>query len=239
MLRVRMQGVSPTVVADGIWSIHHRGFRVGPLAIGTRTNALRLADGTLALHSPGPIGDAEAASIAELGDVSVVVAPNLMHHLFLPDVVRRYPQARVVAVPGIRARHPALRIDEELGRDLPAVFAGIAEMMVLDGAPKLDEHVLFFPAARTLVAVDLAFNLHGLSGFPRLAMWLNGANDRFTVTRLARARFIEDRAAAGRSVRRMLDAWDVGKIVVAHGDVLEVGGRSALAAAWKFALSPG
>ncbi len=227
---------SPLVqLADGLWSIHHSDFRAGGLKLGTRTNVLRLADGTLALHAPGPLDDAERQEIEALGAVSTIVAPNLLHHFFLAEVMSWYRHARLVAAPGIATKQPGLRIDEELGLTVPGALAGVAEMMVLDGAPKLEERVFYVPAIRTLLAVDLAFNLHGLRGLTWLAMQLNGANDRFTVTRLARSQFIRDHAAAGRSVARMLEAWDIERVVVSHGDVLETGGRAALRSAWSFA----
>jgi hypothetical protein len=223
----------------GLWSIHHRDFRAGGLRLGTRTNVLRLTDGTIALHAPGPLDDADRASIAALGTVSVIVAPNLLHHFFLADVMSAFRRARLIAAPGIAERQPGIRVDEELGTSVPAALAGVAEMMVLDGAPKLEERVFFLPASRTLLAVDLAFNLRGMRGLTWLAMQLNGANDCFTVTRLARSRFIRDPAAAGRSVARMLEAWDFDRIVVSHGEVLETGGRAALRRAWSFALGTG
>ena len=67
-------------------------------------------------------------------------------------------------------------------------------------------------------------------------VWLNGGVDCFCVTRMARTRFIVDKAEAGKSVARMLEAWDVNAVVVAHGDVLATGGRGALREAWSFAL---
>ncbi len=226
----------PVAVADGIWTFHHADFATGGLRIGTRSNLLRLADGTLALHSPGPLADAEIASIRGLGAVSMILAPNLMHHLFLPRVVAAFPDARVLASPGVAAKQPSVRVDEVLADATPRGLAGVADMLVLDGSPRLAERVFFVPASQTLIAVDLAFHLHDMTGLTRLAMWINGANDRFAVTRLARTQFIADHAAAGRSVARMLDAWDIRTIVVSHGDVLETGGRAALRAAWAFAM---
>ncbi len=219
-------------VADGLWSIHHHEFGIGVMRIGTRTNVLRLADGTLALHSPGPLDEAHLAAIRALGTVSTVVVPNLMHTSFTARAVAAFPDARVVAVAGAAAKVPGLKVDEVFGETLPGCLRGVAEGMPLAGCPALGEQVLFLPASRTVVSVDLAFNLHGATGITRALMWLNAANDRFCVTRLARASFIKDAAAARASVARMADAWDIERIVVSHGDVVSVGGRASLRAAW-------
>lgn len=236
-----MPGVSPSTplvhVAAGIWTIHHPEFAVGGLGIGTRTNVFALPDGTLALHSPGPLNEAQIAAICAIGPVSTIVMPNRMHHLFSVAAAGAFPDARVIAVAGIAEKEPSLRVDETLGEQLPASLAGVADMIKLEGCPKLDEHVLFLPASRTVLAVDLAFNLHGMTGLTRFAMWINGANDRFCMTRLGKSQYIQDSRAAGRSVARMVDAWDVESVVVSHGDVLSTGGREAMRAAWAFAAA--
>ena len=224
-----------TAVAEGVWSIHHREFSVGGLAIGTRSNLFRLADGTLALHAPGPLDASHRAAILKLGDVSTIVVPNLLHHLHVGSAEAAFPEARVLAVPGIEAKQPTLRVHETFGPTPPASFAGVAKVLRLDGCPKLEEHVIFLPASGPLLAVDLAFSLRGMTGFTRFAMWLNDANDRFGMTRMGKSQYVQDAAAAGRSVARMVDAWDIERVVVAHGEVLETGGREAVRAAWAFA----
>ena len=222
-------------LADGLHVVDHPSFTMQGLRLGTRTAVLALPDGTLALHSPGPLSEDALTEVRALGEVSVIVAPNAMHHLFLPDAVRAFPQARLAAVRAVREKHPELQVHEVLDGAPPAALAGVVETLRLEGAPKLDEHVLWHAPSRTLLAVDLAFNLHGATGFTRFAMWLNGANERFCVTRLARSQFIDDARAAGASVRRMLEAWPVERVVVAHGDVRETGGADALREAWAFA----
>jgi hypothetical protein len=233
MLAVMSRSVA-IPLGEGLWTFPHREFSVKGLRIGTRTNLFCLADGSLALHSPGPLDADALASIRALGDVSVILAPSLLHHFFLADVCNSFPGAAVLASPGLAAKARAVRVDRELGSVAPELLAGVAEMLPLDGCPKLEERVFFHPASRTLVAVDLAFHLWGMRGWTKFVMWLNGANNRFAVTRIARRQFIEDPQAAGRSVARMIDAWDFDRIVVSHGEVVERGGREALRAAWAW-----
>ncbi len=226
---------APRKLADGLHVVDHPEFRMGLMQLGTRTTVVTLPDGTLALLSPGPLSETALAGVRALGEVSLLVAPNAMHHLYLPDAARAFPEARLAAVRAVVAKQPQLRVHEILEGSLPAALAGSLEVQRLEGAPKLDEHVLWHAPSRTLLGVDLAFNLHGATGFTRFAMWLNGANERFCVTRLARGSFIEDARAAGASVQRMLDAWDIARVVIAHGDVLESDGAAALREAWSFA----
>ena len=62
-----------------------------------RMSVLPLGAGKLALVSPVPIDDALAAAIAELGRVELLIAPNLLHHLYIDAAARRYPEARARA----------------------------------------------------------------------------------------------------------------------------------------------
>lgn len=223
------------LVCDGLWTIHHREFSIGGLQIGTRSNVVRLPDGSLALHAPGPLDATELAAVRTLGTVSALIFPNLLHTGFAARAAAAFPEARVFAAPGVATKVPGLRVDDFLGQSVPSVFAGVAEMLVWEGCPLVDERIFFLPATRTLLAVDLNFNLHGLTGLTRFAMWLNNANDRYCVTRLARSQYIKDAAAAGRSIRVMADAWDIDRIVVSHGEIVVSGGRSLLREAWAFA----
>lgn len=224
-----------TPVTDGIWTVHHRDFSVGGLGIGTRTNVVRLPDGTLLLHSPGPLDEAALTAIRGLGPVSHLLAPNLMHHLSLARIAAAFPEARLIASPGLAKKEPTVRIDETLSDKVPSSLSGALEMAVLDGAPALEERVFFHAPTRTAIGVDLAFNLHGMTGLTRFAMWINNANERFCVTRLARSQFIKDAKAAASSVNRMADAWNPERVIVSHGDVLATGGAAALREAWSFA----
>ncbi len=222
-------------LADGLAVLDHPDFSMMGLQIGTRSTLVRLADGTWLLHSPGKLRDEALAEIRALGEVSHIVAANGFHHLFLGKASAAFPQARVITAPSVKAKNPDLRIDEVLGRALPAAFTGVLEMARFDGADAMDEHVLWHAPSRTLVTIDTLFYLPHMTGLTKFGMMLNGVGDRPCVSRLARTAFIKDHAAAGRSVDHMLARWDVERVILAHGDVFETGGADALREAWAFA----
>src|SRR5262245_59263104 len=90
-----------------------------PLPLGARLplrmTVLRLGDGSLCLHSPVAIDDALATEIAAQGEVRHIVAPNLLHHLFVKAALDRYPRALLHAARGLAEKRPDLRIDHVLG----------------------------------------------------------------------------------------------------------------------------
>ncbi len=221
-------------LADGLWCVDHREFSVGGLQIGTRTTVIRLSDGTLVVHSPGPLSPANFDEIRAIGLVSHVIAPNRMHNLYYASACAAFPDASHLAVPGFSPKQPGARLDGILTETLPASLAGDLEAIPLLGAAKLNELLLFHPSTATLLAVDVAFNIRNATGFLHFAMWLNGANDRFCMTRLGKSQYLDDHAASAKSVDRACDAWPIERVVVAHGEVLETGGRLALRDAYAF-----
>lgn len=224
-------------ISDGLWCVHHKDFSVGGLRIGTRSTVVRLRDGSLLLHCPGPLDESAFTAIRSKGDVSHVLTANRMHDLYFGAAAAAFPQAKAVAVAGVRASKPNARVDEVLGEQLPPSLADDFEMQVFDGAPKLDEHVLFHPGSRTLLAVDLAFNIRNATGFTRFAMWINDANDKFCMTRLGKSQYLSDHGACAKSIDRMCDAWDIDRIVISHGEVLGGSGRQILRDAYAFGRS--
>ena len=90
----------------------------------------------------------------------------------------------------------------------------------------------------TLLLSDLAFNI-GERGAPltRSLFRLMGAYGRLTPTVLEKI-LVRDRAALRRSLERVL-TWPFERVVVAHGDVLETGGREALTRGYRWLLGDG
>jgi hypothetical protein len=215
-------------LGPGLWSLDQPFRAPGGIELGARTCVIRLADGSVLVHAPGPSTLAARDEIERLGPVRALVAPNLLHHLFLADAARAFPGARVFAAAGLRGKRADLRIDEELGDEAPALWAGELEQLLVRGAPSLCEVVFLHRPSRTLLCLDLCFHVRPpRNAITRLFMRLNGAWDRFGPSRIFRYAIAKDRAALRGSVDRIL-AWDFDRVSVAHGDVLEGGGRDAL-----------
>jgi hypothetical protein len=70
----------------------------------TRMAIIRLSDGTLFIWSPIRLIDGLRSEVDAVGQVQHIVAPNSLHHLFLPEWKRAYPGAKVYAPPGLRRK---------------------------------------------------------------------------------------------------------------------------------------
>lgn len=76
-----------------------------------RMTVVRLRDGGLWLHSPVRCTEALAAEVAALGPVKYLVAPSLLHHLFIGEWAARFPEAKLWAAADLDRKRGDLRVD--------------------------------------------------------------------------------------------------------------------------------
>jgi hypothetical protein len=114
-------------------------------------------------------------------------------------------------------------------------WSGVLDQQLLRGFPFANEVVFFHRSSATLIATDLVFNV-GSSSPPltRLAFRLGGSYGRLSPTPLERL-LVRDRSAFRDSLERVLD-WPFDRVVVAHGEVSEKGGREELIRGYSWVL---
>jgi hypothetical protein len=189
------------------------------LEVGARMTALETSRGWV-VHSPL---DQEPGLGESGGEIAAVVCPNKLHHLYAGRWL-------ATGAPGFAA--PGL---PEKRRDLP--FAG-----VLDGTgdplgpdvavfpmrcfAMTNEVVLLHKPTRTLVVTDLVFHFGPSAPWvTRAAMTCLCGYPGCSMTLLERFGF--DRAVARQEIGELL-AQDFDRLIMAHGEIIETGGRGAL-----------
>lgn len=217
--------------ADDVW-LAHRPLRFWGVETGTRMTVVRLAGGGLFVHSPVALDAATKAKVEALGPVAAIVAPSRFHHLFVGEWIRAYPEAAAWACPGLERKRRDLTWRGVLGDEPEAPWRGELEQ-VFFGARWLENEVIFFHRpSGTLICADLIFNLaEHPSRLTRLAARVLG-NREPGATRLEHL-ILRDRAAARSQMERML-AWRAERIVLAHGALVERGGRDVLRRAYDW-----
>lgn len=221
-------------LAENIWTAVRPQTFFG-LEVGARMTVMRLADGSLLLHSPLPLDADLRRELDALGRVRYAVAPNRVHHLYAGKVADAYPEARLWIGPGLEKKRPDLEFVAILGDEAPAEWRDEVGQVFFAGRPYENEVVFFHRPSRTLILCDLAFNFGPSTAWPtRLLMTLIRSYGRFGPSTLD-PWLIRDRAAARASLQRIL-AWDFDRVVVAHGDVLERGGHEALRRGYAWLL---
>jgi hypothetical protein len=222
-------------LAKDLW-VAERPQRFYGLEVGTRMTVLRLADGSLLLHSPVALDAELRRELDALGRVRFAVAPNRVHHLYAGKVAEAYPEARLWVGPGLERKRPDLGFAGVLGDEAPAEWKGQLDQVFFRGRPYENEVVFFHRASRTLILCDLAFNFGPrAAAATRLLMRLLQSYGRFGPSKLDPL-LIRDRRAARQSLERIL-RWDFDRVVVAHGDVLESGGHEALRQGYSWLLA--
>ena len=206
------------------------------LEVGARMTIVRLPDGKLLLHSPIAATADLIREVKSLGPVAYIVAPNLFHHLFVGEWQRACPGASVHVCPGLDAKRDDLTIAGVLTDEPEVGWRDVIDQVLLRGFPFANEVVFFHRPSATLIVSDLAFNI-GPNSPPltRLIFRLGGGYGRLSPTLLERL-LVKDRPAFRRSVERILE-WPFERVVVAHGEVSEKGGREELVRGYSWLLN--
>ena len=215
--------------ASGLWTAAGQADKEIPKFLhkydfSTRMTVVRLTDGGLFLHSPIRLDDGLRTELDGLGGVRAIVAPNKAHHLFAGDACAAYPNAKLYGALGLPEKRKDLRFAGMLGDEPRPEWKGDIEQHTIRGATMLNETAFYHPASRTLILTDLIFNVPEDRpwGIP-IVFRLMGAGGRFGPHRFIRW-MIRDRQAARESLAVVM-RWDFDRVIVAHGDVLESGGR--------------
>jgi len=208
------------------------------LEIGARMTIVRLPDDSLLLHSPISTAPDLVREVAALGPVAYIVAPNRLHHLFAGEWQQACPDASLYVAPGLETKRADLTIAGVLRDEPEPGWKDSLDQVLLAGFPFANEVVFFHRPSTTLIATDLAFN-HGSSSPPltRLAFRLAGTYGRLSPTLLERI-MVRDRAAFRESLERILE-WPFERVVIAHGEVSETGGREELVRGYSWLLDGG
>jgi len=227
-----------TPIAPRLWGAEHDLFLAGGVHFRGRMTVARLDDGNLVLHSPIPIDDQLARTLAELGPVKHVIAPNTFHHLHLTKVLERYPQALLHGPRALAAKRRELSFSD-LSSSTSSRWGDELVPLLHTGAPKFDEVVFHHAPSRTLIVTDYFFNIQECRGW--LTPWVlrtSGAYKKFAQSRWYRW-LVKDKAQARESAEQML-AWPFERIVPAHGEVVTENAheRAENALAWLLGSTP-
>ncbi len=198
----------------------------------TRMVVVRLTDGSAWVWSPIALGRGLERAVESIGDVRHIVSPNKLHHLFLKDWARRWPEARLYAPPGLARKRRDLHFHAELGDAADPYWAAEIDQVIFRGSIAMAEVAFFHRPSRTAILGDLvqrhdAVQMKGARG---MLMRLDGlVGEHGSTPREWRASFL--RRGVARAARARVLAWKPERLVIAHGSCAEGGAAEILARA--------
>ncbi len=169
-------------------------------------------------------------ALSNLGPVSYLIAPNHLHHLFLPEWKSAFPDAKVFGTQEVIRKRADITFDGALERDVEWPWEQELDQLMFTGSPAMQECVFFHRSSRTLIVTDLIENFSGDGFKPWQRLVAKGAgimapNGKMPVD--WRLSFMFGKAKARRHLKQML-AWNPERIIMAHGEIIPESGTQFL-----------
>jgi glyoxylase-like metal-dependent hydrolase (beta-lactamase superfamily II) len=190
-----------------------------------RMSVIRTTAGVV-IYSPVRLSADHINQIKAVGPVSLIIAPNLFHHMFLNAAVAEFPEARVLVPQGLAEKIGQVDGAETMVGGMEAGLPGELQAFVFRGH-SLRETCLFHTPTNTMITADLLYHYQAEHfGAEKLFFRAMGIYGRPSVPFYHRFA-IEDKP----DVLRLIDAVSarkVERIVPCHGRIIERADAGAL-----------
>ncbi|THH23047.1 hypothetical protein EUX98_g8127 [Antrodiella citrinella] len=229
-------------VAKNVWTFSRPLNLFNRLPVGGRSTAIKLSSGGIWLLASTPLNDETKAKLEELGnDVRYIVAPNVMHHLFLKPYKDYFPKAKVIGPKALNTKKAleGWQLDEVFDPEHPEAQHGFEdeiEHVFFAGYVNMDI-AFYHRASKTVMGADLLFNLPATEQYT-----FSDTNAWFPILHLLRPYswimrlFIWKTEADYEQMKlhaSQVANWDFDRYIPCHGNVIENNAK----AAWKDAYS--
>jgi hypothetical protein len=218
-------------IADSLWLVEGAIVDFYGFPYPTRMVIARCEGGALWVWSPVKLSAGLRADVDALGRVAHLVSPNKLHHLYLAEWKRAYPDAMLWGPASTIKRHDDLAFGPPLRDAPPREWGPDLDQAWFHGSFAMDEIVFFHRPSRTAIFADLieAFSDTFLekhwSWWQRPLARLDGITAHCPHAPLEwRLSFIK--RAAARAARAKVLAWAPERAIMAHGDWCRTGGSA-------------
>jgi hypothetical protein len=191
---------------------------------GRVVTVIRLAKGELIIHSTGPFTRADITEISALGNPAWMTDVMLRHDTFAKQGRAAFPGIPYLVPEGFAE---IAHVDCKLLLPAPTAWVNEIKVLLIEGMPKVNEHVFLHIPSRTLIVADLVFNFQPSSGWTSfMRRTLMGVKSSPDAARLYPLQ-VKDKAAYDQSIDELL-TWDFDRIIVGHNTVVESNGKEGL-----------
>jgi hypothetical protein len=204
-------------LGNDIWVVR-KEFRAALFGnIGGCSTIIRYASNDLMIISPVRFSDQDVTDIQRLGKVRYLLAPNALHHLYIKTAQAQFPDSKIGGPIEVESKRADIDFDVVLNEESMLTWEPTVSLIRIKATkPLYGEMVFFHHPSRTLVVTDLMFNVqHPGSWFNQLAMKLNGADRKFTMSRLGKLAYEK---TSLREALLKIYSLTPENVIVAHGE---------------------
>jgi len=145
-------------VADNIWLMDGDCVDFFGFPYPTRMVIVRLNSGGLWVWSPIRYSSEAASQLLALGTIEHFVSPNKLHHLYLSEWSRAFPEAKIWGPRSTIRKRSDLHFQSPLDELAPKDWAEEIEQEWFNGSVFMDEVVFFHRESKTIILADLSEN---------------------------------------------------------------------------------
>ena len=191
-------------LATNIWVHDHITRLEDGRQLPLRLTVVRLSNKKLWIHAPTPLSNILKTQISNIGEVGYLFSGNNLHNMSFINWMKTFPKAEAWVTPGIPEKLPDLDNYNVLKEN---VWINDFDATSMKKVPKFDETVFYHFKSKSLIVTDLVQS-HVKSGV-------------YLAPPLLREGIIQDRKAFSDFIKH-IKTWDFDRIVVTHGDIVEV-----------------
>jgi hypothetical protein len=219
-------------IDNNVW-IDHMDSKLMGLNFGAKMTVINTEIG-LVLYSPIKMTKSLLNDVNNCGNVSSIIAPNPYHHLFLSAWIETFPTALLYGPKKLAKKRGDLHFSHLFfPGDILNLPMGL-DSTILGGRNDMAELLLYHGPSKTLIAADLLFNIEAHNGLQKLIRKLCGIKNYPSSSKPFRY-FYPVTDTFKTSIKHIL-SYDVERVIMAYGRVLEYEAKKALRTALDWAL---
>jgi len=204
----------------------------------TRMTVVRLSNGDLWVHSPIKLTTEIQNHLKSLGSVKYLIAPNHLHHLFLPEWICAFPEAQVFGTDEVIKKRQDIHFNASLNSDCIWEWQSDIEQVLFSGSPLMEECVFFHKKSQTLIVTDLIENFSGqeFNYWQRVVakgVGILAPNGKMPLD--WRLSFMFGKTDARKHLKQLLD-WNPKLLVMSHGEIVRDNTHEFLTKSFKWLI---
>ncbi len=209
-------------IANNLWIVDGNCVNFAGLPYSTRMTVIRLSCGGLWVHSPIEWSPLLNEKLALLGEIKYFIAPNSLHHLFLSQWLKQYPQAKLYGTDEVIKKRADLSFTKSLNIKQDWAWQNDIEQLMFIGSPLMQECVFFHKSSQTLIVTDLIENFSGknFNRWQKILAKMTGIlapNGKMPLD--WRLSFIFKKTQAQQCLEKIL-LWQPQQLIMSHGVIV-------------------